>query len=1036
MWLDVKTIESQSSVSRYDLARLLNVVECKDCIKPNQDMLNKYIQNYWSTFTATPGKDFTDISFLWGLYNNISYYYCVAYVGDNTYMRWYPKATSPVCGGQFCGTKNTTTAEFIQVVINILARYIYKDINLNRKEVNTRINKLKVDSYEAKNFTIDDKKIITEKSKTCDNTCALQNNNEVNLYLKYCMFNVVKCSMQEIGKIKQWYWPVAELNLLYSQSIINIDQSQWVNIDKNIDGKTVLETLFKLNGKVNCAFNNDYDCDGINNTKDSCPNAYNPTQKDTDKDGIGDLCDNDIDGDGSKNPIGIVDEEWKIDVSKRAKNMDNCLFIINTGQQDSNQNNIGEACENIGNQIGLYITIDKIEWSAPLTTTFTAISTGSKSEITRDFGDGTQGKGTPITHTFLTPNIYNIQATAKGNTIDAKAQIIIVVWGHIWDDKALQTRASVVGGNINTESTLSASLLGTFDEIERVFPKENSTSKKIPGESFRKIFKQTGENTVLIKWYSKGKLAGISYFTIGIAGWKWSILKSNITNAEINEKILFDTKTYAITQDDIVTVDRDFGDGTKISNTTLTMEYAYTKPGKRIITQTTTLTDGKAITNMITINITDKTLLGSYALLMIPSTLIANIGEKINYSTHILGSMLKTPITQIAEFADGTTQQKAGTEKMPSIFIHSYQKNGTLTPQDSIYIDQCSYLKNQATITINGKDSCLDAKLQWTLNTAYKCDLDGDRMPDVCDTDIDGDGIQNLLWLMNFENRDCSYESNPNKSNANINQDILAKQYQGVCSLDNAPFTNNPDQLDLNQDGIGDIQDNGLSWSSWEVLDTDGDGIPDNQDLCPTIQETWNNINDEDGCPEIGLEFGCSQQGINPLLGITNDTLIINPIDTIIPLPSCGDGVINTGENCKNCPQDVWICTSFCGDGIQAEGENCINCPADIPSCWTCGNGQKDPNENCQICPQDYWTCNGLCGNGIIDQWETCVNCAQDVRLCIDIPNVWTCNQCPCQFAEFASDLTNNDQVRAILRDKKKTTQYKFSLPWIVDFQQ
>ncbi len=74
--------------------------------------------------------------------------------------------------------------------------------------------------------------------------------------------------------------------------------------------------------------------------------------------------------------------------------------------------------------------------------------------------------------------------------------------------------------------------------------------------------------------------------------------------------------------------------------------------------------------------------------------------------------MLKTPITQIAEFADGTTQQKAGTEKMPSIFIHSYQKNGTLTPQDSIYIDQCSYLKNQATITINGKDSCLDAKLQ------------------------------------------------------------------------------------------------------------------------------------------------------------------------------------------------------------------------------------------------------------------------------------------------------------------------------------
>jgi hypothetical protein len=44
------------------------------------------------------------------------------------------------------------------------------------------------------------------------------------------------------------------------------------------------------------------------------------------------------------------------------------------------------------------------------------------------------------------------------------------------------------------------------------------------------------------------------------------------------------------------------------------------------------------------------------------------------------------------------------------------------------------------------------------------------------------------------------------------------------------------------------------------------------------------------------------------------------------------------------------------------------------------------------------------------------------------------CNQCPCQFADFASDLNNNDQIRAVLRDKKKTILYKFSLPRIVDF--
>ncbi|MEI6119208.1 MAG: hypothetical protein WCP92_08685 [bacterium] len=76
------------------------------------------------------------------------------------------------------------------------------------------------------------------------------------------------------------------MNLLYSQSIIDISQNQRADTAKNIDGKSVLETLFKLNGKINCAFNNDYDCDGIENAKDSCPTTYNPTQKDTDKDGI------------------------------------------------------------------------------------------------------------------------------------------------------------------------------------------------------------------------------------------------------------------------------------------------------------------------------------------------------------------------------------------------------------------------------------------------------------------------------------------------------------------------------------------------------------------------------------------------------------------------------------------------------------------------------------------------------------------------------------------------------------------------------
>jgi len=64
MNIPVESIMSMDGVSRYELTRLLNAVECKNCTAPDQGMLDKYTNTFWSQFVQIPGKDFGDVPYL------------------------------------------------------------------------------------------------------------------------------------------------------------------------------------------------------------------------------------------------------------------------------------------------------------------------------------------------------------------------------------------------------------------------------------------------------------------------------------------------------------------------------------------------------------------------------------------------------------------------------------------------------------------------------------------------------------------------------------------------------------------------------------------------------------------------------------------------------------------------------------------------------------------------------------------------------------------------------------------------------------
>lgn len=93
----------------------------------------------------------------------------------------------------------------------------------------------------------------------------------------------------------------------------------------------------------------DSDSDSIGNNADNCPNVANTDQADLDSDGIGDVCDDDRDGDGVLNAdevaAGSDPDMFDTDSDTIGDGADNCPVVSNTNQEDLDNDSVGDVCD-------------------------------------------------------------------------------------------------------------------------------------------------------------------------------------------------------------------------------------------------------------------------------------------------------------------------------------------------------------------------------------------------------------------------------------------------------------------------------------------------------------------------------------------------------------------------------------------------------------------------------------------------------------------------------------------------------------------
>lgn len=539
-------------------------------------------------------------------------------------------------------------------------------------------------------------------------------------------------------------WIEQQASLLVDLWVMSKEDTETYSLYEPVPRGFITTILWWIEVFVWCETTTDKDLDWIDDIRDGCPSVYDPRQADYDNDGIWDSCDDDIDNDGVTNALWVIDFQWILNRRLVDQSEDNCVIIPNAAQ---------EECIWEDAQISWWMSISWLPrtGTAPLTVLFESSWTWLE-DIERFFGDWYKTTWLSSVHTYTDAWVMTVRAIwtfTDGSKASAITQVTVLpqwsqqIWYQMIADNQLETGPGSV--------TFFEEHTGTIDRATRL--SEQTFETTAPDDSVTISFDDYGLYAIESQAYdSFGERVGLSQSSLLIRKDgrpnKSSVLQASTLQPAINQSVLFSTETTWIDVEEIENVERLFDDVEK-ETTTLWTTFSFNDPWVHVITQRIVFADRdiKPHRNIITVYVLEDDTPPAIAMSIDP--LIASPWDPIVFWLDVVWVNNNDIKTISRDRSDWSYSE----QETLGLLDHAYSVWWDKPVTATVVLENNATLFAQWVATITTENICL-----WEDLSVLQCDLDNDWLPDLCDDDIDGDWVENRLWLLLWEPDECVYD--------------------------------------------------------------------------------------------------------------------------------------------------------------------------------------------------------------------------------------------------------------------------------------